>query len=108
MSYTCILHQGLRCLMATTLVISPLPLMANDKANTDQAKIASCVACHGADGVGKADQYPNLKGQKVAYTVKQLQDFKSGARKNATMNTVARPLSEADMQMLAKFFSQVK
>ena len=74
----------------------------------NQTTIASCVACHGADGVGKADQYPNLQNQKTAYLVKQLRDFKSGARKDATMTTIAQALSEADIQMLAKFFAQVK
>ncbi len=76
--------------------------------DSNQAQIASCVACHGADGVGKADQYPNLQNQKTAYLVKQLRDFKSGARKDATMTTIAQSLSEADMQMLAIFFAQVK
>lgn len=76
--------------------------------DSNQEKIARCVACHGADGVGKADQYPNLQNQKTAYMVKQLRDFKSGARKDATMTTIAQPLSEADIQMLAKIFAQVK
>ncbi len=76
--------------------------------DANQEIIASCVACHGANGIGKADQYPNLQNQKTAYMVKQLRDFKSGARKDATMTTIAQPLSEADIQMLAKFFAQVK
>lgn len=108
MKYTRNSRQLILWPAAALLAASAINSMADDDSAGNQAKVASCVACHGADGVGKADQYPNLQGQKAAYTVKQLQDFKSGVRKNATMNTVARALSEADMKMLANFFTQVK
>lgn len=108
MKHSTILKQLTLGLTTTLITTSAVNTVASENSATDQAKIANCVACHGADGVGKADQYPNLQGQKAAYTVKQLQDFKSGVRKNATMNTVARALSEADIKMLANFFTQVK
>jgi cytochrome c553 len=38
----------------------------------------------------------------------QLKYFKSGARKSSSMNTIAKPLSEKDMRMLAVFFNQVE
>ena len=66
------------------------------------------VACHGADGKGKAAQYPDLQGKPVEYIVAQLQYFKSGLRKSSTMNVVARSLSQEDMLMLAEFFNQVQ
>ncbi len=90
----------------SAVMVFTVGALANDV--TDQAKVAACVACHGADGVGKADQYPNLQGQGEAYMVKQLKAFQSGSRKDSTMTTVVKSLSEADMQMLAKFFAQVK
>ena len=74
----------------------------------DQEKIAACVACHGADGIGKADQYPGLQGKPVEYLFMQLKYFKSRARKSSSMNTIAKPLSEKDMRMLAVFFNQVE
>lgn len=100
--------QSVRKLLV--IVVSGLYVFSVQASETDsnQEKIAGCVACHGADGIGKADQYPNLQNQKTAYLVKQLRDFKSGARKDATMTTIAQPLSEADMRMLANFFAQVK
>jgi len=74
----------------------------------DTDKVAQCVACHGADGKGKAAQYPDLQGKPVEYIVAQLQYFKSGLRKSSTMNVVARSLSQEDMLMLAEFFNQVQ
>jgi len=71
-------------------------------------KIAECVACHGADGIGKAEQYPNLQGQGEAYLVKQLRDFKRGTRKDPAMNVIAESLSDEEVKRLARFFAQVK
>ncbi len=70
-------------------------------------KIGGCVACHGADGIGKAPQYPNLQGQKADYLEKQLRAFRSGERKDSNMNALAKPLSDADIANLAAYFEQV-
>jgi cytochrome c553 len=43
--------------------------------------IPACNACHGPVGLGNlASGYPALRGQHSVYTVKQLNDFASGAR----------------------------
>lgn len=72
------------------------------------SKLGGCVACHGADGIGKAPQYPNLQGQKAAYLEKQLKAFRSGERKDSNMTSLARPLSDADIANLAAYFEQAK
>jgi cytochrome c553 len=72
------------------------------------AKLGACVACHGADGIGKAPQYPNLRGQKAAYLEKQLKAFRSGERQDSNMNAMAKPLSDADIANLATYFERVK
>lgn len=64
-----------------------------------------CGACHGADGNSTAPIYPNLAGQTPEYINKQLIDFKSGARKNATMAPNVTNLSAADMLNLAAYFA---
>ena len=55
------------------------------------AKVGACVACHGADGIGKAPQYPNLAGQKATYIEKPLSAFRSGERKDPNMSAMAKP-----------------
>ncbi len=74
-----------------------------------KAKSAVCAACHGADGNGSANAlFPKLAGQHPKYIVKQLQDFKAGARKDDTMAPMAAPLNDQDMENLAAYFSSQK
>jgi cytochrome c553 len=49
--------------------------------------------------------WPNLAGQHAAYLVKQLEAFKSGARKDPVMSPMAAPLSKQDMENLAAYFA---
>lgn len=74
-------------------------------ADAGKTKAAMCGACHGATGHSLSPTYPNLAGQKAAYIVQQLTDFKSGARTNMMMAPMAANLSEQDMADLAAYFS---
>lgn len=73
-----------------------------------KAKSATCVGCHGADGIGTTDLNPNLAGQKEAYIVKSVKAYRDGARKDPMMNAMAKPLSDADIDNLAAYFSSLK
>jgi cytochrome c553 len=65
-------------------------------------KFASvCVSCHGVDGNSAVPENPKLAGQHPEYLVKQLQEFKSGKRKNSTMGGFASTLSDEDMRNVA-------
>jgi cytochrome c553 len=66
-----------------------------------------CQACHGANGVGISDDVPNLAGQKVAYLQAQLHAFRSGERKHDVMSPIARQLSDADVESLARFWNSL-
>ena len=70
-----------------------------------QAAAGACVACHTADGSRGSPANPILQGQHPEYLVKQLQEFKSGKRKNPVMNGMATPLNDETMQHLAAFFA---
>lgn len=97
--------QVLALIAASALAVSA-NAVAGDAA-AGKAKAATCAACHGMDGVSKVPTYPNLKGQKEAYLVKQLKAFKDGTRKDPTMNAMAKPLSDADMANLAAYYSSL-
>jgi len=74
-----------------------------------KAKAMMCAACHGPAGVSSNPMYPNLAGQKANYIVKQLKDFKSGARNNnPLMPPMAKSLSDSDMENVAAYFSSLK
>jgi cytochrome c553 len=70
-----------------------------------KSKSAMCAACHGPDGNSPAPAFPKLAGQHAAYLAKQLAEYKSGERQNATMNGMAAALSEQDIADLAAFYS---
>ena len=90
---------------ATVMIASPA--FAGDIA-AGKAKSATCAACHGAEGISAIPMYPNLAGQKKAYLVKQLKDFKSGARKDPVMGAMAMPLSDEDIANVAEYYSSKK
>lgn len=77
-------------------------------ADAGKAKAATCSACHGMDGNSVNPEWPRLAGQHPDYIAKQLANFKSGDRYNATMSAMAEPLSEQDMLDLAAFYSEQK
>jgi cytochrome c553 len=67
-----------------------------------------CIGCHGAGGVSVVPTYPSLKGRSAAFVSKNLTDFRSGARKNPTMNAMAAGLSDADIKNLADYIGSLK
>lgn len=67
----------------------------------------TCIGCHGPQGISASPLWPNLAGQKEAYLMKQLTDFRSGARKDPLMNPLAAALSDQDIAALAKYFSEL-
>jgi cytochrome c553 len=73
-----------------------------------QKKSTTCAACHGPDGnTPVGPDFPKLAGQHQDYLFKVLNDYKSGARKNAIMSGQAANLSRQDMQDLAAYFSSM-
>jgi len=77
-------------------------------AEAGKTKSAMCAACHGPDGNSIAPNFPKLAGQSAEYIVKQLSDYKSGERTDATMNGMTAALSEQDMADLAAFYASLK
>lgn len=75
-------------------------------ADKPPAAAATCSSCHGATGRGSAaGGYPRLAGQPARYLAKQLHDFKSGARTNIIMRSIAAGLSDSQIDTLAAYYS---
>lgn len=65
-----------------------------------------CQGCHGVHGEGNgAAAIPRLAGQSAEYLRKQLEDYASGDRANPVMQNFAKPLTHADIEALATYFS---
>ena len=70
---------------------------------------ASCVQCHGKDGLGlEKEKAPRIAGQHAWYIETQLNAFKSKKRINKTMYPFIKNLSGQDYKDLAAFVSQLR
>lgn len=78
---------------------------ADGDAAAGKTKSATCAGCHGQDGNSANPEWPKLAGQHPQYVVKQLTEFKEGARSNAMMAPMAANLSDQDRADLAAFYS---
>ena len=76
---------------------------AEQVAGIDAAQI--CVTCHSAAGANVQPVPPTLSGQQVDYLEHALHAYKDGSRSGSVMNAFAATLGDADIEMLAKFYS---
>jgi cytochrome c553 len=97
-------------IVAATLVafFSFGPALAADAGDPAKAQSIAgqvCAACHGADGNSPLAMNPSLAGQHAGYLLKQLKEFKSGARNNPVMMAMVANLSDDDMRSLAAYYA---
>jgi cytochrome c553 len=78
---------------------------AGDPAKAQGMVSQVCAACHGVDGNSPLSLNPSLAGQHPEYLLKQLTEFKSGARNNPVMAGMVANLSLDDMRNLAAYYS---
>lgn len=71
------------------------------------ARLGLCAACHGADGHARIPGAPNLAGQPYDYLLRALHDYQSGTRDVAVMRAATGPLSETEMQQLARWYASL-
>jgi len=70
---------------------------------------AQCEACHGP--LGRAPVNPEsavLAGQKAAYLKLVLKEYREGTRTHAVMQQAAASLTDADIEVLGVYFSQLE
>jgi cytochrome c553 len=87
---------------------APAAVTKPDLVSGEAKFTALCVACHAADGNSGVPAYPKLSQQHPEYLVKQLREYKSGARKNAIMQGFAAQLSDADMINISFWLAEKK
>ena len=96
--------------LAASLVAAALaqPASAGD-ARAGRQKVAGlCQACHGMDGLSKNPESPNLAGQIENYLVKALNEYRTGERKNESMNIVAKDLTDEEIANVAAFYASIQ
>lgn len=93
---------------AAPAAAAPAKVAKPDLVKGEASFTAVCASCHGADGNSGTPANPKLAQQHPEYLVKQLQEFKSGKRKNAVMQGFASALSDEDMKNIAYWVSSKK
>jgi len=98
---------------AAAILVAALPFFAAHAASAADAaaakqKAAACAACHGPEGNSTNPAIPSIAGQPKQFIVTQLFMFREGNRKDPQMSPMAAPLSNADMNELAGYFSAQK
>jgi cytochrome c553 len=92
-------------LLTGLLALQPAHSQA-DEARAKKIVSGVCFVCHGAQGESASEVFPRLAGQHAQYIAKQLDNFKSGKRKSATMSTMAAQLTPDEMAALGRFFEK--
>jgi cytochrome c553 len=96
---------------AIALAISGWGTQAWAQADETRAKkIAggSCFLCHGANGESTSEIFPRLAGQNAEYVAKQLEAFKTGARKSTAMADMSSKLTPDEMLALGRYYQKME
>ncbi len=82
----------------------PPVVKSGDKA----ANVRACASCHLPTGTGH-DESAYVAGLPAAYTIRQMADYKSGARKGSgTMTAMAKTITDDEVREAAAYFEQLK
>ncbi len=85
----------------------PLDAAAGDPL-AGRRKAAACRTCHGLDGLSRQPDAPHIAGQVAVYLRDQLVKYRSGERAHPVMGVIAKQLSDADIDDLVAYYSNVK
>jgi cytochrome c553 len=71
------------------------------------AKQLNCASCHSEDYRGGKD-IPRLAGQVPTYLVRQIDEFKRGARQHPAISAVAEKLNDPTIEALGAYFGKLE
>lgn len=73
---------------------------------TTKQWVVRCDRCHGSNGNSSNPKFPILAGQNGPYLVKALKHYHMGERKNQFMFAMSFPMTESDIQKLARYYAR--
>ncbi len=83
---------------------APMPKVVQHGAG---GAVLGCASCHLGSGLGHPES-ANLAGVSAAYIMRQLADFKAGARMGEAMPDISKELSEEDARQASQWFASLK
>jgi cytochrome c553 len=100
-----------RVLFIAALLISSPHALAQSPAAIAAGKlkaVAACNMCHGEIGISNLPNAPHLAGQPEMYLTEQLRAMRNGKRHSETMNFIAKPLTDDEINALAAWYSSIE
>ncbi|MBI3777929.1 MAG: c-type cytochrome [Gammaproteobacteria bacterium] len=89
--------DGLRAVQATAVEVAEGKRIAQ----------ATCVRCHGLDGISTAKGVPHLAGQRPAYLYLELRAYQSGARGKKVMDGAVEFLGDDALVKVAAYYASL-
>ena len=89
---------------------TPAPRLGDPGLGAEKADSERCLECHSTAVTGSdrskstEGKFPKLDGQAPDYILKQIRDFRSGARNHDFMQIMARSVSDEDVADIAAYF----
>jgi cytochrome c553 len=98
------MRRASACLVALALGVAGGPAWGADDW---QEKLATCLACHGQDGISQMPEVPSLAGQPDLFTQWQLVYFRDSIRASEVMVPSAQALTDAEVRALGAYFASL-
>ena len=89
--------------IAALCLLAALPIRAQTP--VQPARLGLCAACHGADGHASMPGVPHLAGQRLDYLRDALKQYRDGRRNIPVMRAAIGPVSDAELDALARWYS---
>lgn len=100
--------QQIEDLAAYLASIGNSTVAAGGSDTTGIEAMATCVACHGQNGISVSPTWPTLAGQHEDYLLHALNQYRDGTRTDTVMSQMAAALSDDDVELLADYFSHLE
>lgn len=104
---TSLTDQQIEDIAAYLATLSADTVAAGGSSGASPAEATTCSACHGQNGISLAPTWPTLAGQHEDYLVYALNQYRDGTRENAIMAPLVAALTDADVALLAKYYSRL-
>lgn len=91
-------------------LVAPAIVKGDPAVGKYKAESERCLECHGSAGPGQGysngteGKFAKLAGQYPEYIVKQIRDFRSGARRYEFMAMMAKSINDTDLADIAAYF----
>lgn len=99
------MHILMMAVLCACAVANPLAA-AQAAGLAPPSRLGLCAACHGAQGHASMPGVPHLAGQREDYLRAALRQYRNGQRNVAVMRTAVGPLSDAELDALALWYSR--